>query len=193
VSQLYLRRRLLTLKFENDTNLEAHFIKYDELIRQLKSVKLEKEEYIVFHLLLTMPETYNNVVIAIETLSIEKLTIEFVKGRLLDEEAKKTNTGDIPQQSSTAFGTTCNSSFPFKCYGCDKVGHRVSECKFKKKFARDKNNSKNEKSWKKSTVNNVFSESEDAVYFFQLEKIWSLPKSQVKFFGSLILVVQITW
>lgn len=66
-----------------------------------------------------MPETYNNVVTAIEILSVEKLTIEFVKGRLLDEEAKKTNTRDIPQQSSTAFGTTSNSSFPFKCYGCD--------------------------------------------------------------------------
>ncbi|CAI6343265.1 unnamed protein product [Macrosiphum euphorbiae] len=108
-----------------------------------------------------MPETYNNVVTAIETLSIEKLTIEFVKGRLLDEEAKKTNTTDIPQQRSTAFGTTSNSSFPFKCYGCDKVGHRVSECKFKKKFGRDKN----KKSWKKSTANNVVSKSEDAVCF----------------------------
>jgi len=102
-SQLYLKQRLLTLKIVNDTNLEAHFIKFDELIRQLKSAgaKLEKED-IVCHLLLTMPETYNNVVTAIETLSIEKLTIEFVKGRLLDEEAKKTNIRDIPQQSSTA-------------------------------------------------------------------------------------------
>jgi hypothetical protein len=85
-----------------------------------------------------MSETYNNVVTAIETLSIKKITIEFVKERLLDEEAKKTNVRDIPQQSSTTFGTTSNSSFPFKCYGCDKVGHRVSECKFKKRFAREK-------------------------------------------------------
>jgi cysteine synthase len=57
-SQLYLRRRLLTTQFENDTNLEAHFIKFDELIRQLKSdgTKLEKNG-IVCHLLWTMPET----------------------------------------------------------------------------------------------------------------------------------------
>lgn len=45
-SQLYLRQRLLTLKSENDTNLEAYFIKFDELIRQLKSggAKMEKED-----------------------------------------------------------------------------------------------------------------------------------------------------
>jgi len=56
------------------------------------------------------------------------------------KKAKKTNNRDIPQQSSTAFGNTCNSSFPFKCYACNKVGHRVSECKFKKKFGKEKYN-----------------------------------------------------
>lgn len=196
-SQLYIRRQLLTLKYENDTSLEAHFVRFDELIRQLKSAraKLEKED-MVCHLLLTMPETNNNVVTAIETLSTDKLTIEFVKGRLLDEEAKKKNNGDNSydknQDNSAAFGTTSNSRFPFRRYGCDKVGHLRSECKFRSKLGKEKYNSNRKTFLKKSTANYVLGQNEDEIYFsLKTEKILSLLRSQTRYFGSFTLVVHI--
>jgi hypothetical protein len=60
-----------------------------------------------------------------------------------------------------------------------------------KKGLLEKNNSKNKKFWKKSTANNVVKIKMQFVS--QLEKIWSLLRSQMKFFGSLTPVVQITW
>lgn len=63
-SQLLLRKALLTIKFDiaNDT-LANHFLKFDKLIRELKSTGATLEEPdVVCHLLLTMPTEYNTVV-----------------------------------------------------------------------------------------------------------------------------------
>ncbi|VVC38070.1 Zinc finger, CCHC-type [Cinara cedri] len=108
-SQLYLRRRLLKMKYSG--------------------AKLENEG-IVCHLLLIMPETYNNVVTALKTLSPETLTIKFVKGRLLDEEVKKSNsiTNEECLSDSVAFNAENTGKFHFKCYSCNQVGHKSAEC-----------------------------------------------------------------
>ena len=53
-----------------------------------------------------MPAEYEVVVTALETLSLEKLTLAFVENRLLDEESKRKETGSSSgstMQSSTAF------------------------------------------------------------------------------------------
>lgn len=157
-SQLYLRRRLLTMKYSGEMNLESHFVKFDEIIRQLRSAgaKLENED-IVCHLLLTMPETYNNVVTALETLSPDTLTIEFVKGRLLDEEAKKSNSikNEESSSDSAAFNAKNTGKFPFKCYNCDRVGHKSAECKLKKKTVYKGKNRSKELYKQKPIANNV--------------------------------------
>ena len=52
-----------------------------------------KETDIVCHLLFTMPLEYDTVVTDLETLSMKDLTMNFIKNRLLDEEAKRKNGG----------------------------------------------------------------------------------------------------
>lgn len=66
------------------------FLLFDETVRSLKAAggNLE-EDNVICYLLLSMPETYNVVVTAIETISSDKLTVNFVKGWLLDEEVKR--------------------------------------------------------------------------------------------------------
>lgn len=89
-SQLRIRKKLLTMKFDtSETTLSAHFLKFDRLIRELKSTSAVVEETdVICHLLLTLPTEYDAVVTALETLSTKQLKISFVKNRLLDEEAK---------------------------------------------------------------------------------------------------------
>jgi len=95
-SQLLLRKNLLTMKFNaNNDLLVNHFLKFDKLIRDLRSTGATVEESdIVCHLLLTMPSEYEVVVTAIETLSMKDLTLSFVKNRLLDEESKQKDVTD---------------------------------------------------------------------------------------------------
>lgn len=84
-SQLLLRKQLLTLKYREGDDIIGHFLKFDTKIRELKSTGAKMEELdIVAHLLLTLPETYDNLVTALESMSQENLTLKFVKTRLMN-------------------------------------------------------------------------------------------------------------
>ncbi|KMQ83135.1 copia protein [Lasius niger] len=56
-NQLRLRKTLLTMKYSTSETMGNHFLKFDKLIRELRSTgaKLEDTD-VVCHLLLTMPE-----------------------------------------------------------------------------------------------------------------------------------------
>lgn len=161
-SQLFIRKSLLTMKFNvNNDTLANHFLKFDRLIRELRSTGATLEETdVVCHLLLSMPQEYNTVVTALETLSPDKLIIGFVKNRLLDEETKrkgsmKSGKSDAPSTSAFSSATgkhgtprdgkksgTSNQSFQFKCHHCGKIGHKRSECRFRNQENKQGGNSK---------------------------------------------------
>ncbi|KAF2888943.1 hypothetical protein ILUMI_17230 [Ignelater luminosus] len=104
------------MKFDstNDT-LANHFLKFDKSIRDLRSTGATLEEIdIVCHLLLTMPNEYEVVVTALETLSKEDLKLNFLKNLLLKEELKRRSTGVTKKEGDSyntmAFPSTRNFS-----------------------------------------------------------------------------------
>lgn len=155
-SQLRLRKMLLTMRYTPTETMASHLLRFDKLVRELKSTGANRDKTdIVCHLLLTMPEEYNMVVTALETLSSEQLTISFVKTRLLDEEAKRSGASANLKgtNSSTVFTTATNNRkvnvnkrekvnkrenstdgkqntrYNFKCHHCGIIGHKRSECR----------------------------------------------------------------
>jgi len=48
----------------------------------------------LFATFLSLPKYYDPLITALETLEANKLTLEFVKGKLLDQEAKRMNEND---------------------------------------------------------------------------------------------------
>lgn len=173
-SQLYLRRKLLTMKFNANEMLETHFTKFEETIRELKSVGATLEEVdIVCHLLLTLPKSYDTIVTALETLETNKLTLEFVKGKLLDHEVKRKNFEERNDSDLAAFSgyqrnmntrnagtsnkhyqkenksdtnyTRQKDSKGIKCHNCGKVGHFRKQCWFISKRQANQVESKEEK------------------------------------------------
>ncbi|KMQ83238.1 copia protein [Lasius niger] len=173
-SQLYLQKRLLSMKLIEGKSLEKHFLKFEETVRELKTVGAKLEEMdIVCHLLLTLPKDYDAIVTALETLEVEKLTLEFVKGKLLDQEIKNQNQQETvssdasaavssnlkntirdnhnKQQSNQRNSRTSNNSTTslreatlFKCHNCGKAGYKRSECTWRKQ-ANQTNLDKSEK------------------------------------------------
>lgn len=92
-NRMFLRRKLLSMKMGENESLQNHLLQFEKVLRDLKSVgaKMEEED-IVCQLLLSLPKSYEPIVTALETMKAEELTMEFVKGRLLDCDIKrKTN------------------------------------------------------------------------------------------------------
>lgn len=144
-SQLQVRKSLLSMKHNpNAEGLEAHFLKFDSNIRDLRSAGAKLDEIdIICHLLLTMPGEYNMVVTALETMPSEQLTLSFVKGRLLDEEMKRGSSRKVKPSVDSVFiahnkythskSNQGKTSKPkqfsdFKCHNCGGQGHFRKNC-----------------------------------------------------------------
>lgn len=171
-SQLRIRKKLLTMKYESTETMSAHFLNFGRLIRELKSTGAMIEEVdVVCHLLLTLPSEYDAVVTALETLLTEQLKLSFVKNRLLDEEAKRSNVLDNDNKR-VAFATSKNSKgsnskfkgknkakFTFQCHNCGKYGHKRADCRKPQKDNKGESGSANlttENSKKKSSAEEEF-------------------------------------
>ncbi|KAF2896492.1 hypothetical protein ILUMI_09683 [Ignelater luminosus] len=103
-NQLLLRKQLLQLKLEERGTLNSHFLIFDSIVRSLKASGATLEENnIICHLLLTLPKSYEMVITAIETIGRSDLSLDFVKGKLLDEEIKQKSKSNTVQENSTAF------------------------------------------------------------------------------------------
>lgn len=129
-SQLYLRKKLMTLRYDEGTDIASHFLEFDRTVRELKSIGGTVEPMdIVCYLLLSLPCSYEAVVTALETMDPERLTVDFVKNRLLDECAKRTNVGNRGEKNGVREGVAMNANTRrFKCYACGEAGHKKHEC-----------------------------------------------------------------
>ena len=126
-SQVLLRKQLLMMKYNESDDMIEFLLQFDKRIRELKSTGATMEELdMVVHLLITMPKSYDNLVTALETMDQSKLTMEFVKTRLMDEHNKRKG-GNNPGKSS-APGAMVAGTKKIVCYTCKKPGHKKSQC-----------------------------------------------------------------
>lgn len=91
-SRLHLKKKLLMFRHEGG-RLQDHFLVFDRIVREYRATGAVMEDIdIVCHLLLTSGPKFAAVVTArvtaLETMPEDKMTLEFVKCRLLDEEIK---------------------------------------------------------------------------------------------------------
>ncbi|KAK9685159.1 hypothetical protein QE152_g38266 [Popillia japonica] len=111
--------------------------KHLDLVKDLKTTeqagsKLDESDKIS-HLLLTLGDRFSAVITAIETLAPDKLSMEFVKSRFLDEELKteKPNKTSKNHDGEVTFNAT-----QVICFKCNQNGHKSYECQIKKNFRR---------------------------------------------------------
>lgn len=82
-------------------------------------------------IIVTLPKSYDMVVTAIETLSNDKITLEFVKSRILDEQIKRLN-NDFSKESSIMSNNAAFNYFQFNFNYCKLPGHKYAECRKRK-------------------------------------------------------------
>lgn len=135
-SQTIIRKNLAQLKLMEGGDLQSHLLKFDELIRELKTAGGKPTEAdLVAQLFITLPAQYDAVVTAMENLDDENLKLTMVKSRLLGEECKQKSRSSDEQMQNNA--TAFSSKKPFKarfngkCNKCGKFGHKKADCRVK--------------------------------------------------------------
>lgn len=138
--RLHLNRQLHEFHHTSG-DLQQHFVMYDRLIRQYRNSGGKIDDIdVVCRLLLSLGTEYDAVVTSIESQPEEQLTMDFVKCRLLDEEIKRKSLVEDAvedRREAAAFsgnsGRKPNQRKLFKCFGCQKEGHKLADCPKKKK------------------------------------------------------------
>lgn len=149
-SRLHLQKKLLTLRHGGGC-LQDHFLTFERIVREYKSTGAKLEDIdVVCYLLLTLGPEFATVVTALETMPEDKLSLDFVKCRLLDEEIKRSGESGRSREpgEAAAFsgaGTKQQkkkkTSVKWKCFGCNREGHKIADCP-EKNYSAKKNEPK---------------------------------------------------
>jgi transposase InsO family protein len=148
---LFVRRKFFTIKMQEGDDLMAHINHVKELADQLMSFEVPvREEDIVMTLLESLPSSFDNLIIALETLRLEDLTMAFVTARMMHEVTKrkeKENHGDDAALFSkqNKGGSSSTRAESRSCFNCGKVGHLARNCSKPKKWERDNANQAKDK------------------------------------------------
>ena len=84
--QTLIRKQIARLHLKDGASVRAHLLEFEDLIRQLRMAgsKLEESDACL-SLALTLPESYDALMTALENLPENELTYEVMKTRLIDE------------------------------------------------------------------------------------------------------------
>lgn len=161
LSKLFIRKKLLQLKYQDGQDLQEHFSSFDSLIRDLESTgsKLEEEDK-VCHLLLTMSRAYDTVITVLETSSAQ-LSVEFVKSKLLDYELKMKNEVVNTERNNKEDCAFKSNAWHRKCYNCGSTNHLKADCN---KPPRKYNNTSTTSQNKKKNFNKAYTTTTDKTF-----------------------------
>ena len=125
-NKLELRRKLFSLRLKDGDAIQDHIKAMIEIFDELSVIdEPVKEEDRVVQLLASLPDSYNVLVTALEA-NAEVPKMEVVTERLLHEERKMKNRGDMPVSNEEALAAKYGRG-P-RCRFCKKFGHIKRNC-----------------------------------------------------------------
>lgn len=139
-NKVYLLKRLCRMNLPEGGDMEEHIRNMMDIVDQLVSLGETLAEHLqVAFLLCSLPESYENLVTALEGRAEEDLTLEMVKGKLIQEYKRRTE--NIVKENSESVLKIRESKFKADrnkinndkiCFHCKKSGHFKKDCYFLK-------------------------------------------------------------
>ena len=154
--KIFYRRKLYSTRMQKGTDMTEHINFLKTIADQLEAVEDPvSEEDLVIISISSLPDEYNYLITALETIAEDKLTFNYVRDRLIHENDKLKNekADDFlvkPSSSNqdalfTKGSKKSADTKKIKCFYCKKKGHMAKDC-FKKKADMKKNKEIEEKS-----------------------------------------------
>ena len=132
-SKIFLLKRICTLKLIDGGNMEEHINTMLNLINKLKALgEILMENLVIAIFLMSSPDSYSTFIADLESRSKNELTLELVKGKLIDESRRRTGSEADESSKETALKATASKSAEkqeIKCFFCKKSGHLKKECR----------------------------------------------------------------
>ena len=135
---------------EEGSDIAVYVSRLQSLVFRLKELREDVQDtLVVAHILSKLPPQYATFVVSWHSTPVADRTMDNLTNRLLREETRlkagktddeaflsKTKAGGSGSGSSSAPRRSNDGSkqqFKYKCFGCGRVGHRVADCRDKKK------------------------------------------------------------
>lgn len=135
-SKLYLLRKLYSMKMPEHGNMISHITHMIDLVEKLKAIGENiPEQHVAALLLVSIPESYNNLITAIEARDETSITSDLVKTKLIDEYNRRIE--QQSERSSNTIPTAYKSSVNLRnfnkksekfCTYCKYKNHTRDEC-----------------------------------------------------------------
>lgn len=170
-NKIYILKRLCRIQLKEGGNMEDHINIILDLVNDLSALgETLKDNLVVALLLVSLPESYDSLVTALESRPEEDLTLEMVKNKLISDFKRKqesnTEVNDLSYKQNIAMISKKQVYEPKVCYGCGKTGHFIHQCRNIKKsesVAENCENYKKSEPEKSKKVSHIrFYESEDS-------------------------------
>ncbi len=143
-NKLYLMRKLYQSKLKDGQDMQDYIRSVLEIVERLHGIGEDIDDFHVAALLLSgLPDSYETLVTALDARQDDELTLEYVKGKLLDEYKRKEeslNKNNIKHETalkaysksknkSNYKETGASSKETRECFVCKKKGHLKKDCK----------------------------------------------------------------
>jgi len=138
-SRLQLRRHFITATMDEDQTMESWIGEVRTRARRLESVEVKvSDEDIIVVLTAGLPSSYTPVVISFDAIEPEKLTLDFVITRLLNEEARQAGPSVVKREENENAAmrsdrVNTRTGINVQCFYCLEMGHYSSTCPTKLK------------------------------------------------------------
>lgn len=129
-SRVFLRRKLLNIKYAEGESMQAHLSRVSDLANQLESVGAGiKDDDLALIVLCSLPERFESFIVQMESRPIKEVTFDYVSGRLLAEASRQEESKESRMllnvvNSHSAYSVRVKSS----CSHCGRPGHSIDTC-----------------------------------------------------------------
>lgn len=128
-SKMYWLKKVFTKKMQPGQDVNSFLLEFDELFDRLANYDdCELNEICKAAILLgSLHESYEMLTMALESRPESELSLNLVKQKILDEAKRKKEVAASKEMGRLNFAMHSSQISP-KCWQCNKVGHKKTEC-----------------------------------------------------------------